>query len=72
MEVTTQKAPLSNIQLELLKLYANNVNDTDLFAIRKMMADYFAQKLIKKADEAWEKNGWTSEDMHKILNEETQ
>lgn len=69
MEATIQKAPLSNIQLELLKLYANNVNDTDLLAIRKMMADYFAQRLIKKADEAWEKNGWTEEDMIRILNE---
>ena len=72
MEATLHHAPLSNIQLELLKLYANNVNDTDLLAIRKMIADYFAQRLINKADEVWEKNSWTNEDMYKILNEENQ
>ena len=72
MEVSVQKTPLSNMQLELLKLYANNVNETDLLAIRKLIADYFSQNLIKMADDAWKKNEWTAEDMNKILNEENQ
>ena len=72
MEVSVKKTPLSNMQLELLKLYANNVNETDLLAIRKLIADYFSQNLIKMADDAWKKNEWTAEDMNKILNEENQ
>ena len=72
MEATMVKTPLSNIQLELLKLYSNNINDTDLLAIRKMIADYFAQRLIKIADQAWQRNGWTADDMIRILNEENQ
>lgn len=33
---------LSNLQNELLKLYAYNVSDAQLKDIRKMLADYFA------------------------------
>ena len=39
MEATVLRTPLSNIQLELLKLYAHNINETDLLAIRKMIAE---------------------------------
>lgn len=49
---------LSNLQNELLKLYAYNVSDAQLKDIRKMLADYFAGKIDAEMDELWEANNW--------------
>ena len=39
---------LSNLQLELLQLYAQNVQESDLLAIKKLIAKYFAEKAISE------------------------
>lgn len=49
---------LSNLQNELLRLYAYNVSDDQLRDIRKMLADYFAQKIDAEMDQLWEANNW--------------
>lgn len=59
----------SNIQLELLRFYTRQISDDDILAIRKMLADYFAQKAIGLADEVWDKNQWTSEDTLRLSQE---
>lgn len=41
---------LSNIQLELLKIYSQNVTEDDLFEIKKMLASYFANKATDAID----------------------
>jgi hypothetical protein len=41
---------MSNLQLELLKLYAQNVKDNDLLAIKQMIAQYFAKKASDEMD----------------------
>jgi hypothetical protein len=41
---------MSNLQLELLKLYAQNVQDNDLLAIKQMIAQYFAKKASEEMD----------------------
>jgi hypothetical protein len=45
--------PLSNLQLELLKLYVRNVSQEDLLQIKYMLARYFAQKATDLADKVW-------------------
>lgn len=59
--------PLSNMQLELLKLYANNVSDEDLLAIKRLLAKFFMQKAIKEADKVWDEKGYTNETMENSL-----
>ena len=41
---------ISNIQQELLKLYAANIADADLLNIKRYLAKYFASKAIDEAD----------------------
>ncbi|MFN7116843.1 MAG: hypothetical protein ACK4TA_08595 [Saprospiraceae bacterium] len=60
MEAT---APMSNLQLELLKIYATNVSDEDLLAIKRMLAKFFMEKAIQRADEIWDERGYTNEQM---------
>jgi hypothetical protein len=55
MDITTASKPLSNIQAELLKLFADNVSDEDLLAVRRLIAQYFADKASDLADQAWDK-----------------
>jgi hypothetical protein len=63
------KQPFTNLQLEILKLYARQVSEHDLLKIKKLLAKYFAQKAMDLADQAWDEKGWTSEDEEKLLNE---
>lgn len=62
--------PLSNLQQELLKLYASNVAEDDLKYIQKYLAKYFADKAIKEADDIWNRKGYTSDNMDQWLNED--
>jgi len=57
------KLPLSNMQLQLLQLYAAGVSDEDLKAIQRMLARYFADKASKGAQEVWEEKGYTTEQL---------
>lgn len=66
METAAQSTPLSNLQRELLRLFAQNVPEKDLIAIRQLIARYFAEKAMDLADQAWESKGWTEEDAYKL------
>ena len=46
--------PLSNIQLELLKLFSNDIQDEDVVNIRRLIVKYFAQKAIEEANKVWD------------------
>ena len=63
------QTPFSNLQLELLKLYSQEVPDEQLMEIKNLLAMYFAQKSIEQADNTWDKKGWTNDDMDKLLKE---
>jgi len=60
--------PLSNIQLELLKLFSRDIEDNDLKEIKKLIVKYLSTKLSNQADKVWEEKNWTNEDMDKFLN----
>ena len=68
----TPAQPLTNLQQEILKLYAQQVSEADLLNIRTLIGQYFAQRLTKLADQAWEQQGWTDQTMHDWLNDENQ
>ena len=60
---------LSNLQLELLRTYSRQIDDSDLVAIRKMLANYFAEKAIRLADDVWEEKDWESADTEELSRE---
>jgi hypothetical protein len=67
--MTQHRTQLSNIQIELLKLYSNNISDKYLFDIKLLMANYFAQKATEAMDLVWEEKGLTEQDMINWTNE---
>ena len=66
MVQTSQK--MSNLQLELLKLYANQVSDDDLRAIHLIMSNYFANKAIEEANRVWDAQNWNDQKVNELLN----
>jgi len=62
-----QNKPLTNLQLELLKIYSFNISDKQLSEIREILTQYFADKATAEMDRLWDENGWTNETMDKWL-----
>jgi len=58
----------SNIQLELLKLYATNIQDNELLDVKNHLARYFAQKAVSKADTIWDAKNLDNDKMDKWIN----
>lgn len=65
----THAKSLSNLQLELLKLYANDLPDEQLVEIRQLLAHYFAHKATEAMDAVWAEKGLTEQDMVNWTNE---
>ena len=66
---TTLKTPLTDLQLELLKLFSYPVSTKDLLELKKFLVQYFANKAMDLADESWDKNNWSEKDEKFFLND---
>ena len=66
MTAQTIPQPFTNLQLELLKLYARKVPEQDLLEIKRLLAQYFMDKASDLADKVWDEKGLSEE---KILSE---
>ncbi|MGI8669456.1 MAG: hypothetical protein ACR2J3_06335 [Aridibacter sp.] len=60
---------LSNVQKELLKLYANDVSEETLLEIKQIIAKYFAEKATSAMYEFWAENNLTQQTMVDWTNE---
>jgi hypothetical protein len=60
--------PLTNAQLELLKTFSHNLSENDLLELRKLLANFFAQKLTQQADKTWDEENWSDEEIDTLLN----
>jgi hypothetical protein len=47
---------LTNLQLELIKLFNYNLSDAELLEVKDILAQHFAQRAIDEMDELWEQN----------------
>ena len=63
--------PLSNVQIELMKLFSTNLSDEELMELKDMLAKFYADKATSQADTIWNKRGLSNEDMDKWLNQQS-
>lgn len=65
--MTTQqlKPGFSNLQLEILKLYANGIPDSQLLEIKWLLGKYFAEKATHSMDQIIQGKGLTENDLVK-------
>jgi hypothetical protein len=57
--MTVSRKPLSNVQLELLKIYSADILDNDLLELKRILAQYFAKKAITNTDNVLKEKGLT-------------
>ncbi|MGN6396271.1 MAG: hypothetical protein ACTHMI_11950 [Mucilaginibacter sp.] len=60
---------LTNVQLELLKLFQYDLPDTQLAEIKNILVRYFARSAADEMDKLWAGNSLTNETMETWANE---
>jgi hypothetical protein len=60
---------LTNVQLELLKLFQYNLPDNQLNDIKEMLARYFAKSASNEMDKLWDNNNWDENTIESWKNE---
>ena len=63
------KPSFSNLQLELLKLYANGISDEQLTEIKWLLGKYFAEKATTGMDSLINEKGLPPQDIIEKSNE---
>ncbi len=58
---TPQK--LTNLQLELLKVFSHPLSEEQLLEVKDLLATYFADKATEEMDRLWDEKGWSNETM---------
>jgi hypothetical protein len=61
--------PLTNVQMELLKLFSTNMSDEEVIELKGVIARFYAEKATAEADRIWDEKGLTNQDMDKLLNQ---
>jgi hypothetical protein len=60
---------LTNLQLELLKIFSIPLQEEQIKEIRVLLCQYFADKVTEEMDRLWDERGWTQETMEEWANE---
>jgi hypothetical protein len=66
---TLPQPPLSNVQMELLKLYAQGISDEHLSELKVVIATFLLQKARKKINVIAVKKQINQQTIDKLLNE---
>ncbi len=61
---------LTNVQIELLKLFQYNLPEKQLIEIKNLLAKYFADTATSEMDKLWKKNNWNNDVMKEWANED--
>jgi hypothetical protein len=64
-----QPQKLTNLQLELLKVFSYQLNQQQLIDIKNLLANYFAEQATQEMDKLWEENNWDDNTMTSWANE---
>lgn len=70
MNIHSVQPPLSNIQAELLKLFAADIPDSHLAELKKVIARFLLEKARDKADSIWDVKNYSDQKLEQILNKQ--
>lgn len=71
LQIPEPSQKLSNLQLELLRMYSHNISEEDLLIVKDFLARYFADRSIKKLSDWADKNHIDDDTLEKWLNEKS-
>ncbi len=61
--------PFSNLQMELLKLFARHLSDEELLEVKQLLSQHFLEKAMGAADKVWTKNNWSADEAVRLSHE---
>lgn len=61
MSLPEQSPKLSNLQLELLKIFSRNISDEQLLEIKGILSKYFADKATDEFEKLAKERGWIAQ-----------
>jgi hypothetical protein len=64
-----QAQKLTNLQLELVKLFSYKIAENQVLEIKQLLSNYFADKATEEMDRLWDENNWSEETMKEWSNE---
>jgi hypothetical protein len=53
--------PLTNVQVEILQSFNYQLSDEELTSFRKMLVEYFADRISDDIDHLFREKGWSNE-----------
>ena len=68
--VKTAPQPLSNLQMELLQLYATGISDEYLVEVKVLLSKFLFDKARDRADKIWDERGYDENKINEWLNED--
>ncbi len=69
MIIVAMTGPLTNLQIEILKLYSTKMSEAELYELKLLLANHYAKKAIDGADALWDKCSLSDGHMENWLNE---
>ena len=60
---------LSNLQMELLKMFHYNLSESQLLEVKKVLSDFFAKNLSTEINKFWDENDWDEKTIESLKNE---
>ncbi|MCI5219395.1 MAG: hypothetical protein D3914_09445 [Candidatus Electrothrix sp. LOE2] len=65
---TVEHSSLSNIQMELIKLYSTDLDHDELMELKELLVTHFSQKAIDEAGNIWTEKKLSEKTMDDWLN----
>lgn len=67
MNTLNVNPPLTNVQMELLKLYSTQIPDEYLIELKNVIAQFLFEKARDGADKIWDKKGFNKKTLKKLM-----
>ena len=67
MKTISVNPPLSNIQVELLKIFNADIPEKDLIELKRIIAGFLLDKARDRADAIWGERAYSDEKLKKLL-----
>lgn len=62
---------MTNLQLELLKMFKYNLNESQLVEVRELLTSYFANKVDSEMDKVCNEKEWSVSTIESLSNKHT-
>lgn len=62
---------MTNLQLELLKMFKYNLAESQLIELKELLSKYFVGKVDMEMNKVWNEKEWSNSTMESIANKHT-